>query len=131
VVRLLARAALRVDRRAGDAVVLAARQPGVAGHVVRLLAGLRDAPADDLLDGGGIDAGSLDDRLLHAGEQMRWVERAQGSLLGLTLADRGPQGLDDDCLSHAHSFTPGRGSCRSSARRRRRSPARGRSSSVG
>ena len=63
VVGLLARAALRVDRRAGDACSCLPRaEPGVARDVVRLLARLRDAAADDLLDLGRIDAGALDDR---------------------------------------------------------------------
>src|SRR5262249_26482201 len=77
VVRLRAGPALRVDGRAGDAVVLAARQPGVPGDVVRLLAGLGHAAADDLLDLGRVDAGARDHRLLHLRQQMGGVERRE------------------------------------------------------
>jgi hypothetical protein len=52
---LLARPALRVDRGCSGALREAGIEPGPADHVVRLLAGLRDAPADDLLDLAGVE----------------------------------------------------------------------------
>ena len=52
VVGLLAAAALAVDRGGADVLGQAGSQPAVAGDVVGLLAGLRDAAADDLLDIG-------------------------------------------------------------------------------
>ncbi len=106
VVGLLARAALRVDGRAGDAVLLAAGEPGVARDVVRLLARLGDAAADDLLDLGGVDAGAFDDGLLDLRQQMSGVERAERALRAeLAFADRRSERFDDDGFSHGgYSF---------------------------
>ena len=60
VVGLLAGAALRVYGRGSDAVRQACAQPGVACDVQALLAGLRDAAADNLFDHRGLHACALD-----------------------------------------------------------------------
>ena len=91
---LLARAALRVDRRAGDAELLAECEPGVARDVVRLLARLRDAAADDLLDLGRVEAGVRHHRRLDRGEQMGRMEGASAPLdpcLPLPIGVRAPR----------------------------------------
>ena len=55
------RAALAVDGRGGRLDRQALLQPGVARDVERLLTELLDAARDDVLDLGGVDAGSLED----------------------------------------------------------------------
>jgi hypothetical protein len=68
VVGLLRAAALAVDRRRADVLGQSGGEPADAGDVVRLLAELRDAPADDLLDVARIDAGLLDESLLNGAQ---------------------------------------------------------------
>ena len=60
--RLLRGAALRVDGRACRLLGEAREQPGPAYERAGLLAGLRDAAADDLLDEAGVDAGAVEQR---------------------------------------------------------------------
>ena len=100
VVRLLARAALGVDRRAAGLEGLARRQPGVARDVVRLLAGLRHAAADHLLDVGGIDARLLAEPELHLREQLPGVQAREIALAHLAAGDRRSQRFDDDGFAH-------------------------------
>ena len=78
-------------------------QPGVAGDVGGLLAGLGDAAPDDLLDRSGVDARLLDQLDLRGGEQLGGVEARQPAV---ALADRRPDGFDDDRLTHV--LLPGR-----------------------
>ena len=68
VVRLLAGAALRVDRRPAGVPALAGRQPGIASDVVRLLASLGDAAANHLLNLLRVNAGPFHEPLLDARE---------------------------------------------------------------
>ena len=49
-------------------------EPPDAGDVVGLLAVLRDAAADDLLDLAGVDAGLLHERLLRGAQQLGGVQ---------------------------------------------------------
>ena len=97
VVRLLRRAAL-ASRRSSPRLEREARaQPGVAGDVRGLLAGLGHAAADDLLDLVGVDAGALDDLGLGGGEQLG---RVQAGELAVALADRRTDGFDDHGIGH-------------------------------
>ena len=69
-----------------------------AGDVERLGADLADAPSDDLLDLGRVDAGALDHGGLHGGQQ---VGRVEGGQSPVALPDGAAHGLDDDDLAHA------------------------------
>ncbi len=100
VIGLLSGAALRVDGGAGDAPVGAARQPGVARQVVRLLARLRHATADNLLDQRRVDPRLLDDRGLDHPEQCRGVESAQPTGNRLAAANGRTQRFDDHSFRH-------------------------------
>ena len=92
-VGLLGRAALAVDRRGGRRVGQALAQPRVAGDVRALLAGLRDAAADDLVDLGRVDAGPLDQLGLHGAEDLGRVQPRQPPVAA---PDGGPHCFDDD-----------------------------------
>ncbi len=74
VVGLLAAAALAVDGRGADVLGQPRDEPAHPGDVVGLLAVLRDAAADDLLDSAGVDAGLFDQRLLHRAQQLGGVQ---------------------------------------------------------
>ena len=94
---LLARAALGVDRGGPGVLGEPGVQPGAADHVVGLLAGLGDAPADHLLDlVGSTPARSSTSRCTCAEEHGR-VHAGQPAA---ALAERGADGLDDDRVSH-------------------------------
>ena len=90
---LLARPALRVDRRGRRRQRQPGRQPGGAGDVEALLADLADAAADDLADLGRVDAGALDDRLLDDAEQLGRMDAREAAT---TATDRRANGIDDD-----------------------------------
>jgi hypothetical protein len=78
-------------------------QPGrerrPAGRVHGLLADLVDGATDDVIDRGGVHAGAVDQRTQRVREQLDGVlpvERAAR----LPLADRRPDRIDDDRVSH-------------------------------
>ena len=96
-VGLLGAAALAVDRGRADVLGQARGQPADAGDVVGLLAVLRDAAADDLLDIAGINPGLVHHGLLHRAQQFGGVQAGQPSV---ALADRAPGGFDDDRITH-------------------------------
>src|SRR5262249_41244064 len=102
-VGLLARPALRVDRRAARVPGLAGPEPGVAGDVVRLLAGLGDAAADQLLDLLRIDPRLLEQAELHLGQQLARVQTREVPLAHLAPCDRRPKRLDDHGFTHLPS----------------------------
>ena len=103
-VGLLGRAALAVDRRGPHLEGEPGREPRVAGDVGGLLAGLGDAPGDDLLDVARVHPGSLDDLDLRGGEQLGGVQPRQPPV---ALADGRAGCFDDHGLRHvrAPSFT--------------------------
>src|SRR5262249_10191277 len=68
--RLLRRPALRVDRGGTDTDREPGREPSGPRDVERLLAGLGHASGDDLPDLGGIDARTVDEGVLHGGEEI-------------------------------------------------------------
>ena len=98
VVGLLAAAALAVDGGRTDLFWQTGGEPGRAGDVVGLLAELRDATADDLLDLAGVDAGLLDERLLNGAQQLGRMQARQPSI---ALADRAAGGFNDDRVTHS------------------------------
>ena len=63
----------------------ARRDPRVAGHVAALLARLRDAPADDVVDQRGIEVVALDHRAQHEPEQIGGMPAGERAL---ALAER-------------------------------------------
>ena len=68
------------------------REPRGAGDVERLLAGLADAAADDLLDLGRVDTGPVDQRLL---DETEGLGRVHGGQAAVALPDGGADGIDD------------------------------------
>ena len=97
-VGLLPAAALAVHRHRADVLGQAGDQPAHPGDVVGLLAELRDAAADDLLDVAGVDAGLLDERLLRGAQQLGGVQAGQPSV---ALADGAAGGFNDDRVTHS------------------------------
>ena len=81
-------------------------EPRGAGDVEALHADLADTAADHLADLGRIDAGPVDQLLLHDGERIRRVERRHAAA---ATPDRGTDRFDDDDfvaaeLSHGGSL---------------------------
>ena len=97
VVGLLRGPALTIDRGAGDLIGKPGPEPGVAGDVSPLFAGLGDAPAYHLLHLGRLDSGPLHDLGLHGGEDLGGVQSRQPTV---PLADRRPDRFDDDGFRH-------------------------------
>ena len=98
VVGLLRRSALAVDRRHTRRLRQPGVQPGVAPDVARLLAALRHAPRDDLLDFVRFDAGASDDLALHVAEGERRMQPCQPAV---ALPDGCADRLDDHGFGHA------------------------------
>ena len=98
---LLTGAALAVDGGGGCLDREARRQPGVAGDVDGLLAGLHHVPEDDVFDQPGLDAGAVDQLLQHHGSQDDRVEVFE---LAVALAHGGTNGFDDDHFAHAQTL---------------------------
>ena len=96
-VGLLAAAALAVDGHGADVLGQPGDEPAHPGDVVGLLAELRHAAADDLLDVAGVDAGLLHQRLLHRPQQLGGVQSGQPSV---AFADRAAGGFNDYRVTH-------------------------------
>ena len=91
--RLLRGAALPVDRRPGYVLGEAGGEPRVASDVEGLLADLRDAAGDVVFDQARIDPGTADDLLQDLSQE---IDRMEVLERAVPLADRRPNGLDDD-----------------------------------
>ena len=104
---LLARAALAVDGGAGHRLGEAGGERGVARDVDALLADLRDAAPQDVVDERGVDPGTGDEGVEHGGRQVAGVHSRQ-RLARLADADRRTNGSDDDGVAVAHVNSPGR-----------------------
>ncbi|MCY1538936.1 hypothetical protein D9M68_745000 [compost metagenome] len=76
--RLLAGAALAVDGGGGHVVGEAGRQPGHAARPGGLLAGLRHATGDDVVDQAGIELVAFDQALEHLGQQFSGMQLGKG-----------------------------------------------------
>jgi len=113
--RLLARAALAVDAGAADALGKPCSERRVATDVHPLLADLRDAPHDDVLDLGRIDARPLDERRQRAGREVHGVHGEEPAGL-LAAPERGADGVHDHGFSHRRLLSPRSGACSSPAR---------------
>src|SRR4029079_2389947 len=94
---LLGRRTLRVDDRRSGVDREHGIQPGATDHVVRLLAGLRDAAADDFVDEGRVDTGPLEDFDLCSTEECGRVDTGEPAI---ALALRGTDGFNDDGVAH-------------------------------
>jgi hypothetical protein len=101
--RLLGGAALPVNRHAGHGLRPARAERRVAGDVDRLLADLPHAAPDHVVDQRRIDPGPLGQRPERMGREVGRVHAGEASV---ALADRGPDRLDDDCVSHASLRVP-------------------------
>jgi hypothetical protein len=97
-VGLLAAAALAVDSHRANVLGQAGDQPADPRDVVGLLAELRDAAADDLLDVAGVDAGLLDERPLRGAQQLGGMQARQPSV---PLANGTAGGFNDDRVTHS------------------------------
>ena len=97
---LLGRPALASSVRQPVPVRQAGVQPGGAGDVVGLFAGLGHAAAEDLLDGARVDAGAVDERALGRAEQVGGVQAGQPAA---ALADRRAHRFDDHRRTHRGS----------------------------
>ena len=96
---LLGGAALAVDGGGGDGFGQAGAEPGVPRGVHGLLADLVDGAADHVVDEGRVDAAAVDERAEGVGEEGYGVDVGEGAA-GLALAYRGPDGFDDDGVTH-------------------------------
>ena len=102
---LLRRSTLRVDRGGGDGDREPGRQPRGAGNVERLLTGLAHAPADDLPDVLGVDAGALHGGALHGTEELGGVDGREPTVAA---PERGADGFDEDDVGVlGHGQPPG------------------------
>ena len=90
---LLARPALRIDRRGSYRERETGAQPRGTGDVGCLFAGLTDAAAYELTDPGRVDLRPLHQRGEHVAEQIGGVNAAQ---VAAAAADGGSNGIDDD-----------------------------------
>ena len=99
---LLSRSALSVDRDAGHGL----RQPRCqccgAGDVAGLGADVVQATEDDVVDGGGIDVVPANDGL---DDVRRHVGRVFCGESAVSLADRSPDGVDDEGFRHEQNLT--------------------------
>ena len=77
----------------------------MAGDVVRLLAGLRDAAPEDLVDVARFESVPLDQRELHLAEQLGGMESGKVALAHLAARDRRADGVDDDGFAHGVLLT--------------------------
>ena len=68
--------------------------------VVRLLAGLGHAAAEDLLDVAGLDARLLHQALLESPQELAGVEAGEVAAAQLASGEGGAQRFDDDGLGH-------------------------------
>src|SRR5438552_1722700 len=98
-----------IDGRAADALREAGGERRVAADVQTLLADFADAAHDHVLDQGGIDAGTLDERPQRLRGEIDGVDGVERSGL-LAAPERRADGVDDD------GFTHGWTSCLHSAR---------------
>ena len=98
---LLRRAALPVDARRRHAPRQPGRDPRVAGDVAALLARLRDAAADHVVDERGIEVVALDHRAQHEAEQIGGVPTGERTL---ALPESGARAIDDDGFT-CHNLT--------------------------
>ena len=77
--RLLAGAALPVERGAGHRLGPAGGEHGVAADVPRLLADLGDAAPDDVVDVGRVEPGALGERAQHVRRQVDRVDAGEAA----------------------------------------------------
>ena len=103
VIGLLGGAALAVDGGGRHFIGQPGEQPGGAGHVEALLAGLGHASAHHLLHHARVDAGALDHLDLGCAED---VGRPEAGEPAVALADRRADSFDDYWLRHDDTSLP-------------------------
>src|SRR6266498_2268988 len=96
--RLLAGAALAVDRCHANLVPQTRVQPGIAADMAALLARLGDASGENLADRPRTESGPLHDGTLYVPEHGLGLETGEPAT---ALADRRPDRCHDDRLAHA------------------------------
>src|SRR6266568_1394393 len=104
--RLLAGPALPVHGDPGDRLRPARGQQRAPGDIQRLLADLRYAAPDHVVDDRRIDTAPPGQRLQHVRGQLHRMNPGQPSV---PLADRRPDRLDDDRVPHGFSLRRGPG----------------------
>jgi hypothetical protein len=95
---LLRGSTLRVDRGRTGCLGEPGVQPGRAGDVACLLAGLGDRAADDLFDQCRFQPCPFEESRLCCAQELRGVQARQPAV---ALADGGSHGFDDDGIPHA------------------------------
>jgi len=99
----LGRAALAVDRHAGDGLRPAGRQQRCARDVAALFADLRHAAEHHVIDLLGRDAGAPDEFSEHRGAQMVGPHALESAA---EAAHGGAGGLDNDNVAHQKGLIP-------------------------
>ena len=107
--RLLARAALPVDRHPDDVLRPARGEQRVAAHVDRLFPDLRDATPHHVVDQGGVEAGARGELGQHQRREVDRVDAGERALPRLADADRGADGSDENGVTIGHGNLPGVG----------------------
>jgi hypothetical protein len=97
--RLLGRAALAVDRHAGDVLGHAGCEPAGAGDVAGVGTDGVDVAEDHVVDGGGVDAGAVDQGGDAGRPEVGGVDAGEGAV-GLPPAHGGADCVDDVGLGH-------------------------------
>lgn len=100
---LLSRPALRVDGGRAGRFGQPGVQPRRPRNVARLLTGLGDRAADDLLDERGVETGPVEQRALGGAQDLGGVQPGEHPA---ALADRRAHGLHDDGITHARLLRP-------------------------
>ena len=100
--RLLRAAALPVDGDGGYALRQLRCEHRVARERKCLLAGLRDATEDHILDAGGVDAGALQNGIQNFG---RKVGRMPAGEPAVAAPSRGTHRIDDISFRHGLEFS--------------------------
>ncbi len=96
-------AALVVQGGATGRVVFAQGQPGIAGDVARLFAGLGHTAAGDVFDVAVIQSGALDDFFQRERQQFCGVKIAEIAHAGFAAGDGCANGFDDNSFRHDDS----------------------------
>ena len=97
---LLRRPALAVDGDAGYVLGPAGGEHGGPGDAARLHAERADAAPDHVVDETRIEPDPVGERAEHVGGQRGRVHSGQCTV---PFADRGPDGVDNDCVAHGNS----------------------------
>ncbi|VIO77814.1 hypothetical protein CI41S_60700 [Bradyrhizobium ivorense] len=95
-----ARAAEAIERDARGAHVVAGIERRHPAEIATLRAALRAGSPDDVVDIGGVDAGSIGQRPQHGGAELLRMDAGERALAGLADTARRPACIDNQRVSH-------------------------------